>query len=347
MVENSNPRLPGSIRILCEAAPEFGVTPDQCLEGTGLVAFDLYGAETKVTLEQEFTAIENFLRHAPDRPGLGIAVGRRYRPEVFGIWGYAILSSPTFRASLKTATDYANLSFIIAKARLNEDHDPPLLTFDSSRLPARIKSFVLQRHLTVLANFGAEVLPKLSISRLRYRTTLDDPQFAAAIQRDLGIHVTLGCEEDAIVLSKHLLDLPLPRHDPAKMEYCLRQCRSLLNIDDSKLPQLTEKVREATLIEMHNDPTIASIASKLGVTERTLRRHLSAEGTSFREIYLDARLAIGYELLSTASLNVSTVAQRTGYSEPSSFVRAFTKKYGCSPGRVRKSMRDGERKLTG
>ena len=78
------------------------------------MTFDLYNPETRVTLAQEVASIGNFLRHAPDRPGLGIEIGRRYRPEVFGIWGYAILSSPTLRAALKTAFDFANLSFIIA-----------------------------------------------------------------------------------------------------------------------------------------------------------------------------------------------------------------------------------------
>ena len=38
----SNKRLPGSLRILCEAAPDFGVEVDRCLEGTGIVEFDIY-----------------------------------------------------------------------------------------------------------------------------------------------------------------------------------------------------------------------------------------------------------------------------------------------------------------
>lgn len=324
------------MRILCEAAPEFGVQPEQCLAETGLVTFDLYGNDTKVSIAQEITAITNFLNHAPQRPGLGIEIGRRYRPEVFGIWGYAILSSPTFRASLKTATDYANLSFMIAKAQLVDANDPPLLTFDCSELSAQIKSFVLQRHLTVLSNFAEELLPRFSLSKLTFQTTLNDAEFAQTVQSMLGIAVATGCAQDAIVFPKKLLDLPLPKHDPVKMEYCLRQCRSLLNIEENQMPKLTAQVREATLLEMGNDPTIVSIASKLGITERTLRRRLSAEGTSFRQIFVEARMAIGHELLSTAGMDVSTVAWRTGYSEPSSFVRAFTKKYGYSPGSVKK-----------
>lgn len=340
-------RSPGSIRILCEEAPTYGVAPEQCLEGTGLVTFDLYQNEATVTLGQEVAAIANFIRYAPDRPGIGIEIGRRYRPEVFGIWGYAILSSPTLRAGVKTAIDFANLSFLIARLQLNEMKEPPVLNMDISGLPESVKSFVLERHLTVLSNFTSQFLPKFSLSKVTFETTLENSEFADAIKSMLGVDVRLGCERNAVLLSNRLLDLPLPQHNPATMESCLRQCRSLLNLERSDVPELTAQVREATLLELNNDPTIVSIASKLGTSERTLRRRLAQEGTSFRKIHTEAKLAIGHELLRTAGLDVSTVAWRTGYSEASSFVRAFTKKYGYSPGSLKTSSRRPEEKLTG
>lgn len=335
MEDGEKKRLPGSLRILCEAAPEFGVDAESCLDGTGLVVFDLYDNNTTVTLTQEIIAIENFLRLADDSPDIGIRIGQRYRPQVFGIWGYAILSSPTFRASLKIATQYANLSFIIATARLNESHDPPLLMFDSSMLPLSIRHFVLQRHLTVLSNFSTALLPGIKLSRFVFETTLSDARVAESIEAGLGIKVRLNCAHDAIVLPDNMLDNPLPRHDPAVMEECLRQCEDLLRDDESQNQSWQAKVREVVLLDLGNEPSIVTTASKLGVTERTLRRRLAEEGTSFRNILVEARLAIGHELLSTAKLDVSTVAYRTGYSEPSSFVRAFSQHYGYSPGKIK------------
>lgn len=328
-------RLPGSLRILCETAPEFGVDPEQCLNDTGLVVFDLYDNTTKVTLSQEIKAIENFLELAEKTPDLGIRVGQRYRPQVFGIWGYAILSSPTLRASLQVATKYANLSFILATARLDESRAPALLTFDGKSLPIGIRSFVLQRHITVLANFCLALLPDFKLSRFVFETTLSDPADAEAIEKSLGIKVRLNCPYDAIVLPDRLLDLPLPKHDPAVMEDCLRQCKGLLQEKEDTDQSWAAKVREVVILDLGNDPNITTTASKLSMTERTLRRRLSEEGTNFRSILAAARLAIGHELLSTARLDVSTVAYRTGYSEPSSFVRAFSQHYGYSPGSIK------------
>lgn len=335
MIDKERKRLPGSLRILCEIAPEYGVTAEQCLDDTGLVVFDLYDKDAAVTLGQELAAIENFCRQAPQQAGLGIEIGRRYRPQVFGIWGYAILSSPTLGAALRTAIEFANLSFIIATTKLHDDLNPPLLTFDPAGLASDIKVFILQRHLTVLSNFMSALLPNLSLSRFVFETTINEIAEAEVIEQQLGFKVRIGCPRDAVVLSEGFLTLPLPQHDPVVMKNCLKQCRDLLRNDDDTDQSWATKVREAALMELGNDPTIVSVAAKLGITERTLRRRLADENTSFRDIMVEARLAIGYELLSTARLDVSTVAYRTGYSEPSSFVRAFSQRYGYSPGRLK------------
>lgn len=330
-------RPSGSLRILCEAAPDFGVSAEQCLEATGLVLFDLYISDTKVTLEQELRAIGNFLAAAPRRAGLGIEIGQRYRPEVFGVWGYAILSSPTFRAALKVAMDFANLSFIIATINLDESLTPPLMTFDSGDLPPEIKSFVLERHLTVLSNFRKQLVPEVPLANFTFLTTLTDPAVAAAIETHLGMRVVPGQPCDGVELPRALLDLALPRHDPEVMQRCLSQCRSLMQVDETIPDPARESIRERVLMAVEMDSTIGSVAAQLGMTERTLRRRLAEEGASFRHILTEARLAVGHELLSTAGMDVSTAAWRAGYSEPSSFVRAFSKRYGYSPGSIKKA----------
>ena len=335
MLDTSLKRSPGSIRILCEAAPGYGLTAEQCLNGTGLVTFDLYDPKTEVTLAQEVSAIGNLLKHTKNRPGLGIEIGRLYRPEVFGIWGYAIVSSPTFRAGLKTAVDFINLSFMITPFRLERTEGATRLSSDTEGLPSAVKAFALERHLTAFTNFTSEFLPTLPLSQLVIESTLNAPESAAAIQKQLGLKVSMNCERNGFTVPDRLMDMPFPHHDPAKMEQCLRQCRSLLNLTETPPEDMRAKVREAILLDMNNDPSITSVADKLGISERTLRRRLATEGASFRQIFIEARLAIGHELLSTAGLDVSTVAWRTGYSEASSFVRAFSKQYGYSPGSIK------------
>ncbi|MCG8443130.1 MAG: AraC family transcriptional regulator, partial [Caulobacterales bacterium] len=177
------------------------MTPAQCLEGTGLEAFELYGVDATVSKAQELAAIENFLSRTSKRVGLGLEIGRRYQTSVFGIWGYAILSSPTMRAGLRTAIDFANLSFVLAPLGLDEDDDPPTVTFDTSGLSPAVKGFVLERQTTVIANFQKELFPSIPLSTATFKTTLSCSAFAHAMEDTHGVRVDLNCAGDAIVLS--------------------------------------------------------------------------------------------------------------------------------------------------
>ncbi|MBO9413574.1 MULTISPECIES: AraC family transcriptional regulator [unclassified Ruegeria] len=332
MIKPDQTRLPGSIRILCEAAPEFGVSAEECLAETGLTLFELYDPATKVTIGQELTAIENFLRHKPYEPGMGIGIGRRIRPETLGIWGYALLSSPTFRASLSTAMDYARLSFMIARMDLVEQGEEALITFDTSPLPQELRKFVLERHLTVLFNFASVLLPASLAAATTLRTMEYDEGFATALNRELGLIVESSDRMNAVVIPRSLLDLPLPQHDPEKLAVCLKQCEALQG--SGTQDTWTAQVQDAILSDISNAPTIKSVAETLKTSDRTLARRLAEEGSSFRTILVRVRLAIAHELLTTTSLSVSKVAWRAGYAEPSSFVRAFTKEYGYTPGKA-------------
>lgn len=325
-------RSPGSVRVLCEMAQDDDLSVKLCLEGTGLTQFDLYDPGTKITMGQELQVIQNFLKQRPYRAGLGIEVGRRIKPEVLGIWGFALMTSPNLRASLTTAIDYSQLSFLIAPMDFLEQKNEAMVTFDTSALPPEIKKFVLERHLTVLLNFGAVSLPKRIAASSHFVSTEYDPEFANAIEQELGVAVKPSEDLNAVVFSSEILDVPFPQHDPEVLAVCLKQCDNLRS--SSKNTSWVARVHDEVLSDIGNGPTIDSVAQSLKTSKRTLARRLSEEGTSFRSILVQVRLAVAHEMLTTTNLSVSKVAWRAGYAEPSSFVRAYTKAYGHSPGKT-------------
>jgi AraC-like DNA-binding protein len=327
-------RLPGSIRILCEVAPDFGVPPEQCLQGTGLQMRNLYDPNLKISTAQELTAISNLLAHAPTMSGMGIAVGRRIRPEVLGIWGYAILTSPTVRASLLTAIDFYQLSFPTARVELVEVEGVSLANFDVSKLPASLRQFVLERHLSVLLNFATALLPSFIDNDITLRTTEYDAAFARCLYEQLGVNVVADTRMNAVVMPTSALDHPLPQHTSETLAACLQHTPNLQ--DDGGQSSWSNRVLHRILPELRAAPTLTQVARGLGTSERTLTRRLADEGTNFRAILLKTRLAVAHALLTNTSLSVSTVAWRAGYRESSSFVRAFSKTYGITPGNLSK-----------
>ena len=64
---------------------------------------------------------------------------------------------------------------------------------------------------------------------------------------------------------------------------------------------------------------------------RTLKRHLAAAGTTFLELREEARYDTACHLLRSTRMPVGEVASILGYTECSSFTRAFGRWAGMGP----------------
>jgi AraC-like DNA-binding protein len=81
------------------------------------------------------------------------------------------------------------------------------------------------------------------------------------------------------------------------------------------------------------------VAAELGVSLRTLERHLADEGTGFRELldeFLKSRLEV---LMRRPGLSLAGVAEQLGYSDESALSRATRRWHGCSAAEARRRIR--------
>ena len=82
---------------------------------------------------------------------------------------------------------------------------------------------------------------------------------------------------------------------------------------------------------------IDEIAKALNTSEATLRRHLVAEKTSFREVLTTVRMMRALNLLQLTQRPISQIAYEVGYESHSRFSVKFKQHFGCSPLEVRQS----------
>ncbi|MCM3716381.1 AraC family transcriptional regulator [Halalkalibacter oceani] len=82
-------------------------------------------------------------------------------------------------------------------------------------------------------------------------------------------------------------------------------------------------------------PSIHSVAGELGISDRTLQRRLIAEGTSFKQLLIQARHEQAREYLANPTLDIKEIAFLIGYEDESSFYRAFRHWEGDTPSQWR------------
>lgn len=81
--------------------------------------------------------------------------------------------------------------------------------------------------------------------------------------------------------------------------------------------------------------TIHSVSHALGLEARTFQRRLSAENSSFRELFETYLQRESEKLLGRSELAEKEIAARLGYGSLNSFIRAFRRWNGLTPGEWR------------
>jgi len=106
-------------------------------------------------------------------------------------------------------------------------------------------------------------------------------------------------------------------------------------------PSLSHKIHGIIVGDAAHSLHADELASRLAISESTLRRKLAAEGTSLQAIKDRARLGLGLHLVQTTFDPVGRIADRCGYQSQSRFTDKFKQLFGVTPTELRKTrMRD-------
>jgi AraC-like DNA-binding protein len=87
--------------------------------------------------------------------------------------------------------------------------------------------------------------------------------------------------------------------------------------------------------------TESKVAQSLHMSRRNLNRKLNSEDTSFKNLLLEIRTELANQYISDASLTLTEISYMLGFSEISSFSRAYRRWTGCSPSEARRIQQTG------
>jgi AraC-like DNA-binding protein len=152
-----------------------------------------------------------------------------------------------------------------------------------------------------------------------------------AHQRYFDCPITFGSERNQLFLNRSDLDRPFPGHNPellAILTPALATSLRELTAQSSTAEQVKTVLKRSLA---SGRPELGDVARELGMSERTLQRRITDEDSSFRELLVQARRELGYQLLSDPSVTNDEVAFLLGFQDTSSFYRAFRDWEGMSP----------------
>ncbi|TDG12091.1 AraC family transcriptional regulator [Seongchinamella unica] len=153
----------------------------------------------------------------------------------------------------------------------------------------------------------------------------------------LGNPVAFEQTHSQLVLSPALLDKRVNQTEQS-LRHFLRHPVLIMLTQTYDQNSWTARVRELVHQNLVNMPELNDVAGMLEVHPQTLRRRLSAEGTTFKEVKSQVRRDTSLHFLGKQGLSIEEIAHRAGFSESSAFIRAFKGWTGVTPYTYRKGL---------
>jgi AraC-like DNA-binding protein len=150
-------------------------------------------------------------------------------------------------------------------------------------------------------------------------------------QQVLSARIQHGRRANAITFEHAFLERPLPQANAATAAMCERMCAELLSRRRMRLDLASFLANYLSTHVFDRPPQLKDIASLLNTSERTLKRRLQEEGTSFRDISNDVRKSKAQALVAEGRLPMSEIARVLGFSDLSSFSQAYKRWTGTAP----------------
>ncbi|MDI1300557.1 MAG: AraC family transcriptional regulator ligand-binding domain-containing protein [bacterium] len=171
---------------------------------------------------------------------------------------------------------------------------------------------------------------------MEVQLTHESSEDAEAFRAYFHMPVQFGCAENQFVFSRETLSQPLLTRNRATRI----AIEALLEQRLHALPQqnaLTQRVRRQLSVSMAQGklPGAAELAANLAMSSRTLSRRLSEEGSSLPALMEDVRIERAEMLLIGSDMALARIARQVGYSDLSTFSRAFKRVKGRPPSTLR------------
>lgn len=262
-------------------------------------------------------------------PLLGIAEPRASSLANFDVVGYAMMSCPNLLASLECLVRYLRVVSEAATLVLREDcegYSIELALFGGDHaVPRQRCEFDLLTLLSFLRWISGRRFAPLFVD-----FSYPEPAKAQRYRNAFESRVRFNAAANRLVLSVDDLALPLPTHNPALEEFHAQyagQC--LKRLDSKKISRMTGELIAHKLLGW--EPRREEIARLLCLGDRTLRRRLEEEGTTFQKILDDTRRELAQQYLAQQRYSVGEIAYMLGFADQGTLFRACRRWFNVSP----------------
>lgn len=263
-----------------------------------------------------------------DDPCFGLRAAKYWHPSNLNALGYAWLASTSLRTALGRFCRYSRILSSGAVIELKEEPGSLYLEITYTERTAsffwRVDALLALLISMCRVNYGEKLDPVyVSISH-------PEPSCAGDYFALFRCPVEFSAAENRIAFSQQVADERLPGANP---QFAQLNDEIVINyLARLEGENIVHRVKAAIIENLPSGGVSdASIADVLYMNVRSLQRRLKADGTTFKTLLNETRKELAESYIQDDKLTLSEISFMLGFSEISSFSRAFKRWTGASP----------------
>lgn len=317
------------------AAAGSGIDPKATLASAGIDHEEPWDPKVMIPAVAYYDMLEAMAKKV-DVTELPVHVGASMRCDDYGALGLAWKAAPTLNGSCARVERYARLWTGVVSYELRPDPRGTLFILHRAgerRLGLRLSN---EATLASAVSLSRQVCP-VPFAPIEVFAQHTAPKSKAFHEEWFGCPFTFGADLDAVLISKEAMERSNILGDEGISRYLMSGLDAEL-AEFKNVPPLVSEAKDAIAQALNEGgPRMSDIAKGLGLSARSFHRRLSEHGLSFQTLTEETRRELAEGLLRDAQYSLADVAFLTGFSEQSSFTRAFKRWLGKTPANYRKS----------
>ena len=320
-------------KMIAAAGP--GADVQNLLRSVGLDADATVDPKSMVADAAYYDLLERIAAQT-DATNLPLRTGASMRCDDYGALGLAFKAAPTLHGSYSRVARYARLWTSVVEYELQSTGDDIWFFLHRSgprRLGMRLSNEASLASATAIAR---EVSLNGAFSPLEVHLRHPAPSTPYQHEDYFGCPVYFGSDRDALLISPDVLTAANKLGDKGITDFLLRHLDREMELMGN-MGSLIERTKDFIARALSEGlPKMDEIARRLGMSVRSLHRRLAKDGMTFQTLTETTRRELAEGLLRDERYSLAEIAFLTGFSEQSSFNRAFKRWVGHTPATYRK-----------
>ena len=308
-----------------------GINGTIVLENANIDSGILENPEGFLSIQQ----ISQILRHGNrlmNDDTSGFRFGQELDLHGHGLFGFALLRQKNYRRLVNMVVQYLRVSLPLMDMEINASGEMITIQLHDNWEFEDLRP-------TIASIYMGSIHSLASLVCRRFTFEFDFPCPGKSLQWQQlakGVEMRFDSDHNRVLMP---LSGRQVRDDDASVANYLAAARSAEQLNGTDSLKVVTQIRHQIMTSPGRNSNLERIAENVGMSPRSVRRHLSLAGYAFSAIRNQVRETFATRFLQDTDMPLDKIAEHIGYSDQASFSKAYRSWTGKTPGEVRRAHR--------